>query len=403
MTAPTPDPAIRSSVFTTRRSRDLGRGVAIACVLALVSALVLWFVLQDGNSKRITAYFGAAVGLYEGNDVRVLGVAVGTVDKVEPQGDQVRVELLVDNDVPVPQDASAVVVAPSLVSDRYVQLAPVYTTGAQIRTGATIPRERTATPLEVDELYASLNRVSTTLGPNGANKNGALSDLLNTLAKNLEGNGQATHDTIKQLGDAARTLSDSQEQLFSTVDNLQKFTGTLADSDKQVQQFSTQLADVSKFLAAERGNLAQSVQQLASALESVQQFIKDNRGRLKSNVDKLASITKVLVDQRAALAEVLDVAPLALSNVVNTYNASSGTLDARADLNDLTNPPIVTVCRLLKQTTPANIPQILADTCDKLAPVLQGAVPLPSVAQVINGLQSGSLPSLPMPLVGGGR
>ncbi|MEV4317647.1 MCE family protein [Actinocrispum sp. NPDC049592] len=388
------------STFRTRRSQDLGRGVAIACVLALVAALVLWFVLRDGNNKRITAFFGGAVGLYAGNDVRVLGVAVGTVDKVEPQGDQVRVELLVDNDTPIPSDASAVIVAPSLVSDRYVQLGPAYVGGPQLRSGATIDRSRTATPLEVDDLYASLNRVSTTLGPNGANKNGALSDLLNTLAKNLEGNGEAAHDTIKQLGEAARTLSGSQEQLFSTVDNLQKFTGTLADSDKNVRQFSEQLADVSKFLASERTNLAQAVQQLSTALESVQQFIKDNRARLKTNVDKLASVTQVLVDERAALAEVLDVAPLALGNVLNTYNASSGTLDARADLNDLTNPPIVMVCRLLKQTTPANVPQILADTCGKLAPVLQGALPLPSVAQVINGLQSGNVP---MPFAGGAK
>jgi virulence factor Mce-like protein len=382
--------------FKTRQGRDLGRGVAIACVLALAAALVLWYVLSDAGGKRITTFFGGAVGLYEGNDVRVLGVAVGTVDKVEPQGNQVRVELLVDNDIPIPLDASAVVVSPSLVSDRYVQLGPAYVAGPQMNSGATIPRERTATPLEVDDLYKSLNRVSTTLGPNGANKNGALSDLLNTLAKNLEGNGTAAHETIKQLGQAARTLSGSQEQLFSTVDNLNKFTGTLAASDQQVRQFSQQLADVSKFLASERGNLAQAVQQLSTALESVQQFIKDNRARLKSNVDKLATITQVLVEQRAALAEVLDVAPLALSNVVNTYNASSGTLDARADLNDLTNPPIVMVCRLLEQGTPKEIPPLLTDVCKQIAPLAKG---LPSVAQVIHGLQTSPFP---IPL-GGGR
>ncbi|MFC0115091.1 MCE family protein [Kibdelosporangium aridum] len=385
--------------FKTRQGRDLGRGVAIACVLALVAAVVLWFVLTDNGSKRITAYFGQAVGLYEGNDVRVLGVAIGTVDKVEPQGDQVKVEMLIDRDRAIPMDASAVVVAPSLVSDRYVQIAPAYVAGPQMNTGATIPRNRTATPLEVDDLYKSLNRVSTTLGPNGANKNGALSDLLDTLAKNLEGNGQATHDTIKQLGQAARTLSGSQEQLFSTVDNLNKFTGTLAASDKQVRQFSEQLADVSKFLAAERGNLAQAVAQLSTALEQVQAFIRDNRDRLKSNVDKLASITQVLVDQRAALAEVLDVAPLALSNVYNTYNASSGTLDARANLNELTQPPIVMICKLLEQGTPKQIPPLLSDTCKTVAPLVKG---LPSVAQLLTAYDNGFKPQFPVPL-GGGR
>ncbi|CAM3647909.1 MCE family protein [Kibdelosporangium persicum] len=385
--------------FKTRQGRDLGRGVAIACVLALAAAVVLWYVLTDSGSKRITAYFGAAVGLYEGNDVRVLGVAVGTVDKVEPQGDQVKVELLVDRDRAIPLDASAVVVAPSLVSDRYVQLAPAYVAGPQMNSGATIPRQRTATPLEVDELYKSLNRVSTTLGPNGANKDGALSDLLDTLAKNLEGNGQATHDTIKQLGQAARTLSGSQEQLFSTVDNLNRFTGTLAASDQQVRQFSQQLADVSKFLAAERTNLAQAVQQLSTALEQVQAFIRDNRDRLKSNVDKLASVTKVLVDQRAALAEVLDVAPLALSNVYNTYNAASGTLDARANLNELTQPPIVMICKLLEQGTPKDIPTLLSDACKAAAPLVKG---IPSVPQVLNAYSNGFVPQFPVPL-GGGR
>ena len=106
--------------FTTARSRDLGRGVAIACVLALFVALALWYLLSGAGGRRITTYFGSTVGLYAGNEVRVLGVAVGTVEEVEPQGDQVRVELLVDEDVPIPVDASAVVVAPSLVTPSVV-------------------------------------------------------------------------------------------------------------------------------------------------------------------------------------------------------------------------------------------------------------------------------------------
>src|SRR5262249_26060628 len=122
--------------------------------------------------------------------------------------------------------------------------------------------------------------------------------------------------------------------------------------------------------------------------------------KLKSNVDKLASVTQVLVDQRAALAEVLDLAPLALSNIINSYNGSSGTLDARSNLNELTQPPIVLVCTLLRQTTPAQLPQVLADTCAKLAPVVQGLVRLPSPAQVIASLQQGKLPPLPLPLAG---
>jgi len=385
------------SSFRSRLGRDLARGVSIAVVLALVAALFLWWVLVDGNQRRYSAVFTGVVGLYEDNDVRILGVKVGHVDKVTPEGDTVRVDMLVDRTVDIPANAKAVIVAPSLVSDRYVQFTPVYTSGATLAEGSLLPKERTATPLEVDDLYASLNRVSVTLGPNGVNKDGALADLLNTLARNLKGNGAITNETITQLSQAAKTLSGSDEDLFATIDNLQKFTSALAANDDAVNQFSEQAADATKFLADERGDLAEAVRQLGIALGAVQQFINDNRAHLKTNVDKLASITQVLVDQRAALAETLDIAPVALSNIINAYNGSSGTLDARADLNELAQPPIVLLCNLIRQGTPNNLPQVLADACDQLKPVVEGALPLPTPAEILTALQNGTAPQLPIP------
>ncbi|HEV2778029.1 MAG TPA: MCE family protein [Actinophytocola sp.] len=382
----------------TRGGKDFARVVAIAVVLALVIAAALWWVLREANDKRYSAVFNGVVGLYEGNDVRVLGVKVGAVEKVTPQGDRVLVEVAVDRGVKIPADAKAVIVAPSLVSDRYVQFAPAYTGGPELPVNSVIPRERTSTPLEVDDLYASLNRLSTTLGPNGVNKDGALSDLLTTLARNAEGNGQALNDTVTQLSRLSSTLSGNSDDLFATVDNLQRFTTMLAANDSAVRQFSQQVTDVTNFLAGERADLAAAVDQLGVALGMVRQFIDDNRAKLKSNVDKLASVTQVLVDQRAALAEVLDVAPLALSNIINSYNGSAGTLDARSNINELTQPPIVLVCSLLRQGTPAQLPPVLAETCDSLAPVVQGLVPLPSPAEVIVSLQQGKLPPLPLPL-----
>jgi phospholipid/cholesterol/gamma-HCH transport system substrate-binding protein len=384
----------------TRAGRDLARIVALACVLGLVVAAVLWWVLRETGEKRYSAVFAGVVGLYEGNDVRVLGVKVGKVDKVTPRGTDVLVDVVVDRDVKLPSDAKAAIVAPSLVSDRYVQFAPAYTGGPQLTENTVIQRDRTSTPLEVDDLYASLDRLSVTLGPNGVNKNGALADLLNTLAKNAEGNGQAVNDTITDLSKLSSTLDRYSDDLFGTVDNLQKFTTTLANSDAAVRQFSQQVTDVTNFLASERSDLAAAVDQLGIALGMVQQFINNNRARLKSNVDKLASVTQVLVDQRAALAEVLDVAPVALSNIINAYNGSAGTLDARGNINELTQPPIVLVCTLLRQTNPAQMPPVLAETCDSLAPVVQGLVPLPSPAQVVHSLQQGQLPPLPLPLAG---
>jgi virulence factor Mce-like protein len=385
-------------MISTRLGQSITRGFTIAIVLALVVAGALWWTLKDAGRTHLTAYFAGAVGLYQGNSVRMLGVDMGTVTKVEPMGKQVKVEFEYDRKVAVPADAQALIVAPSLVSDRYIQLAPAYKGGPKIADGAVIPLTRTKVPLEVDDLYASLSQVSKSLGPNGANKNGALSNLLNTAADNFSGNGQALHDTITKLSQAADTLSGNKNDLFATITNLGQFSTTLANSDGQVRQFEQQLTDVSGFLAGERANLAATVQQLGTTLTAVQDFIAKNHDRVKSNVDKLASVTKVLVDQRAALAEILDVAPVALGNVANSYNAASGTLDARANLNELTQPPLVMICNMLKQT-PAGF-GALGNVCKSISGVLDGLVPLPSIAQAVQASNNGQLPPLPLPIAG---
>ncbi|GAA1279727.1 MCE family protein [Saccharothrix xinjiangensis] len=384
---------------TTKAGRGLTRALAMACVLVIVAAAALWWAFAGGDTRRVTAIFGAAVGVYPGSDVRVLGVRIGSIDEVEPQGTAVRVTMSLDRSVEVPADAQAVVVAPSVVSDRYVQLAPAYTGGPTLEDGVTIPRERTATPVELDQLYESLNELTTALGPNGANRDGALSDLLDGAAATLDGNGQALGDTVEQLGDAARTLSGSRDDLFATVDQLQKFTGMLAANDSQVRDVNRQLAEVAGFLADEREDLGAALTELAGALGQVQGFIQDNRAVLKSNVDKLAGITQVLVNQRAALAETLDVAPLALGNLQNTYNAASGTLDTRANINELNQPPIVLVCKLVQGIEPGRVPGALAQACRQLEPILSGQVALKPPAEVLSDLARGKVP-LPLPLAG---
>ena len=86
---------------------------------------------------------------------------------------------------------------------------------------------------------------------------------------------------------------------------------------------------------------------------------------------------------------------------IELYNGSAGTLDSRGNINELNQPPIVLVCSLLRQL-PSGIPATLANTCDGLAPVIQGLVPLPSPAEVIVSLQQGKLPPLPLPLATAG-
>ena len=294
----------------------------------------------------VTAHFDRAVGLYRHSDVRVLGVKIGEVTSIVPEGRTVKVTIRYDRTYKVPADAQAVVIAPSIVSDRYVQLTPVWRSGPTLADGVDIGVDRTAIPVELDQIYAALDSLNRALGPEGANKNGALSDLINTGAKNLDGNGALLNSTLRNLSQAVGTLAEHRNDLFGTITGLATFSTALAQSDQTVRTFNADLADVSGQLAAERDSLATAVRSLAVALGEVSTFVKQNKNDLTANVRDLASITSVLTKQQKSLAEFLDNSPTALSNLQLAYNPRSGTLDTR-DNNANTLTPQGALCSLL--------------------------------------------------------
>jgi phospholipid/cholesterol/gamma-HCH transport system substrate-binding protein len=301
--------------------------VALFVVLA---AVVAWW--PQSHQVKVTAHLSSAVGLYPGSDVRILGVRVGKVLSVTPDGTSDRVSFEYDGKYRVPADAEAAVVSPSLVSDRYLQLLPAYTGGPAMRSGGDIPLARTAVPVELDQITGNLDQLTKALGPNGANQHGALSDLLDTASKNLDGNGQRLSDTIANLSQATSTLAGGKQDLFTTVKNLQSFTSTLAANDPQVRALNTQLASVSDQLSGERDDLGAALQNLAVALTEISSFVHDNRSVLTTDVSQLADVTSAVAKQKDALAETLRNAPVALSDLGHAYNPTSGTLDDRVDV-----------------------------------------------------------------------
>lgn len=320
------------SLPTVRRVGLIPRLVAALVVVALAAGAFAFWPRHD--DVHVTGEFTRAVGLFPGSDVRILGVAVGKVTEVTPKGDKVEVKFQFDRRYKVPADAKAAVVAPSLVSDRYVQLLPAYTAGPVMKDNAQIGLDRTAVPVELDRISSSLDDLLVALGPNGANKDGAFADVLDTGAKNLDGQGQKLHDTNRDLSKALETLSGGRNDLFGTVKNLQAFTTMLATNDDQVRRLNTDLANVSVQLDGERDDLAAALKNLAVALSEVSSFVHDNRAGLTTNLKQLADVTGTIAKQRDALAETLTNAPVAVSNLQNAYNPETGTLDTRANVNE---------------------------------------------------------------------
>jgi phospholipid/cholesterol/gamma-HCH transport system substrate-binding protein len=383
-------------VTSTNRSGVLSRLgalpvlVAAGLVLALLAALTTFWpgwsavAFWQHPTTTLTAHFTRTVGLYPGSEVRVLGVPVGTVRSVTPEGTTVRVVLDVDADQKIPADAKAAILSPSLVSDRYVQLLPAWTGGPVMHDGGDIPVDRTAVPVELDRVAQSLDDLAVGLGPDGANADGSLSRLLHTAARNLDGQGDDVNEAITELSKAVGTLSDGRGDLFGTVTNLQSFTSTLAVNDDQVRQLNSRLASVADQLSGERDDLALALKNLAVALDEVSTFVHDNRTVLTHDVSALADVTGTIAKKRDALAETLDNAPVALSNLQNAYNPASGTLDTRDNAEQLKNPELL-LCGLIndqlaRSTTCAEELGKLLDPVLALIDQVTGGHTLPGVS-----------------------
>ncbi len=189
-----------------------------------------------------------------------MGVNIGTVTAVVPEGDRVRVSMEYDAEYKLPADAKAAIVTPTLTADRFVQIAPAYTGGKVMADNARIDLPKTGTPVELDRIYKSLSDLTQALGPNGANKDGALNTLLSAGAKALRGNGKLGNETLLNLSQAVQTFGDSSGPLFDSVKNMSQLTDTLAANDQFVDGFMSDLTSVSTQLAADRGNLAKALE-----------------------------------------------------------------------------------------------------------------------------------------------
>src|SRR5690606_19209089 len=147
-------------------------------------------------TKTITAYFPTTQGVYEDDTVRVLGVRVGRISEITTEDGASKVTMEVDRDVAIPADANALLVAQSLVAERFIQLTPAFTGGEEMPDGGTIPVERTAVPVEWDGVKEQLMKLSSALGPTGGEETGPLGIFVESADSMLEGNGGEIRDAL---------------------------------------------------------------------------------------------------------------------------------------------------------------------------------------------------------------
>ena len=312
--------------------------IALAALLVATLAAGVYLVWPSRGGHKVTAYFPSAVGLYPGDDVRVVGVPVGKIDAIEPRTSDVKVTMTVKDGVKVPADARALIIAPNLVAARFIQLTPAYTGGEVLADDASIGLDRTAVPVEWDEVKEQLTQLSAQLGPQQESMQGPLSSVVNQAAATFDGNGDSFRQALRELSQTAGRLGDSRTDLFGTIRNLQVLVNALSNSNEQIVQFSNHVASVSQVLADSSTDLDATLGMLNQALGDVRGLLSENNEALIGQIGRLADFTQILTDHSDDIEQVLHITPNGLANFYNIYNPAQGTVGGLLTLPNFGNP-----------------------------------------------------------------
>ena len=344
--------------------------LAIAAVLAVTLIAGAVQTIAHAGRNQIVGYFENSNALFPGDDVRILGVPVGQVEKVEPQPDGVKVTFWFDHKYKVPADVKAAILSPMLVTGRAIQLTPAYTSGPTLKDGAVIPRKRTAVPVEWDEVRSQLKRLTDMLKPTGPGGVSTMGDFINTAADNLRGQGGNIRDTIIKLSQAMSILGDHSGDIFATFRNLSILVTALRGSSDLLGQLNQNLATVTGLLASDPNKVGDAFVDMNLVIRDVKKFADDNSETIGTTADKLASISTALNESREDIKQTLHIAPDTVQNFNNIYEASNGAFTGALAVNNFANP-ISFLCGAIQAASRLGAEQASKMCVQYLAPIIK--------------------------------
>ena len=285
-------------------------------------------VLGGGGTYEVTAYFDRAVSVFPSSDVRVLGLPAGSVSAVEIDGDQVRVDMAIKDDIKIPADATAQIVPQSLIGERYIQISPVFTDGMEaLEPGSVI--EDTVIPVEPDEALAALKEFLDSLDPEG------LGDLITNLEEDLEGNGPALNKALGGLSELVQTFAEKDDALLRIVDSFDTLTATLTTREQQLGAVMDAFAEASQVLADERQSIEELIGGLADLSTNGLALLGEHATDLRADIETLAGTAATIDANLTSVTQLLASGPQLSDGIIGAYNEELRALDLRNNFTPL--------------------------------------------------------------------
>lgn len=285
-------------------------------IFAVVTVVAGYFIyrftrkgLGDGEGYVVYALMGDAVGIAKHSQVRVAGIPVGSIESVRLEHNQARVDIRIDPDVPLYEDAAVAKVQSSLLGEYYLSITPGTEGKRRLKDG-----DRIYVVIEAattDELMKDLSAIAKDVKK--------VTESLAASVGTDQGreNIKETLENLAQVTDALnQTVRENRESIRNILINVERITAEGRPEIREIlENVRVVTEDVRELMqkgedrpGAETGEIRQIIEKVNRAstdLEGALSDIKEVSGRLERGEGTLGRLTKdeKLINEVEGVAE----------------------------------------------------------------------------------------------------
>jgi len=286
-----------STPFRERNPVPIG-AISIAAILLL---LVVAFKAQDlpliGGGDTYHASFAEAGGLKPNDEVRIAGVRVGKVTKIDLAGNKVNVTFKVKTASKFGTQTVAAIKVKTLLGAMFIMLEP--NGPGQLKKDSTIPVSRTRSPYNVVQAFSGLAQRAEQIDTK------KLAESLNTLAALTKDTPTNFQNTLRGLSRLSETVASRNDQIGELLKNLDTVSGTLANRDQDIVKLMKDSDVLLRALVARRQAVHTLLVSTSRISTELTLLVQQTRADLKPALSNLQGVVNVLLKNQSNLDESL--------------------------------------------------------------------------------------------------
>jgi phospholipid/cholesterol/gamma-HCH transport system substrate-binding protein len=264
--------------------------IGLISFAVLIVMMIGAFRAQDlpliGGGDTYTADFSEAGGLKADDPVRIAGVRVGKVEKIELEGDHVKVTFNVKTDSAFGKSTGASIRVNTLLGAMFLALEPEGS--GQLEAGSTIPVDRTTSPYDVVQAFSGLAETADAIDTD------QLAASLTTLAdltRNTPGEFQAALQGVSAL---SSNIAAKNERIGTLLSNLQRVSTVLNDRDQDIIKLMQDSDVLFQALVARKEAIHNLLVSTSTLSKELTALVKQSRDDLKPALTQLDDVVGIL-------------------------------------------------------------------------------------------------------------